>query len=222
MKKHLISIVLLLLLLPMSGFSQEKRFIPRPTVEYMLRAKALGMVIIEDLWVHSFSIGSELRFYEQFSLVADLVHFRWRYEEEVHDLPDPEEYNEYSQYDPRNYLAIELRYYPTFLKTDYLSFYVNTFTKFGNRRVYNQDKYPISDGAILRLHSSFYDLGFSAGFEGGEAFGVDVSLGTAYRKELKTEEIFHDNAPTTFIENTHHDRWVPTIRVNFYWNFGYN
>ena len=103
-----------------------------------------------------------------------------------------------------------------------IRFYVNTFTKFGNRRVYNQDKYPISDGAILRLHSSFYDLGFSAGFEGGEAFGVDVSLGTAYRKELKTEEIFHDNAPTTFIENTNHDRWVPTIRVNFYWNFGYN
>ncbi len=189
-------------------------------VQLLARGKALGFVIIEDRWVRSFSAGAELKLYDQFSIVADIVHFRWRYEEEVHDLPDKEDYSEYSLYDTRNYLALELRYYPKFFRPKYVWPYINVYSKLGGKRnLYVEEKYPLTEGDVFWLNSSFYDLGFSAGAQMGGRFGVDVSIGAAFRKENKSEQVYHIYSPVTITENDQENRWLGNIRVNFYWNF---
>lgn len=192
------------------------------SIELMARAKALGFVIIEDRWARTFSAGAEVRFYDQFSLVVDLVHFRWRNEVEVYTTPDYSEYVEFSEYDARNYLATELRYYPKFFKKYSYRPYGTVFSKFGKRNLNLEENYPLKEGTILRLNSTFYDLGTALGVEIGQRFGFDFNLGVAYRTETKSEDIYHVDEPVSFTKNVSDNRWIPTIRVNFYWNFSSN
>lgn len=208
------------LLFQMHGFAQN-HFV-HDYVQFFARGKALGFVIIEDRWVRTFSLGTEIKLYKRFSLVADVVHFRWRYEEEVHDLPDPEKYSEYSQYDARNYLAFELRYYPQFkrLSDDFMP-YINLFSKFGKRNVRNEDKYPVKDKDVIHINGAFQDVGMSLGFEAGSRFGFDFNMGAVYRWENRDEQVFHLNEPLTYNKNVTQNRWMANIRVSFYWNFSY-
>lgn len=191
-------------------------------VEFIARGKALGFVIIEDTWVRSFSVGTEVRFYEQFSFVVDVVHFRWRYEEEVYfgtDFDQSGNYTEYSQYDPRNYLALESRYYPSFLQREKFKPYINVLGKWGKQKTYLEDKYPIEEGTILRSHTRFLDFGPSLGISYGERFGIDVNVGAVYRQATRSEDIFHMDQPVSFVQDIQENLWIPNIRVNFFYNF---
>lgn len=191
-------------------------------VEFIARGKALGFVIIEDTWVRSFSVGTEVRFYEQFSLVVDVVHFRWRYEEEVYfgtDFDKSGNYTEYSQYDPRNYLALESRYYPSFLQKKEFKPYITLLGKWGKQKTYLEDKYPIKEGTVLRSHTRFWDLGPSLGMSYGERFGIDVNIGALYRQANRSEDVFHLDQPVSFVQDIQENLWIPNIRVNFFYNF---
>lgn len=191
--------------------------------QFLVRGKALGFVIIEDLWVRSFSIGGEVKLNEQFSLVVDLVHFRWRPEREVYELPGSQgDYDEFSQYDARNYLAFELRYYPQFLRFgDQFMPYVNVFSKVGRRKIWTQDKYPLMDQEVFQQNGVFHDWGISLGFQTGRPFGFDCNIGAAYRTEFRDELIHQIDSPDVlYRDDVHEYRWVPNIRVNFYWNIG--
>jgi hypothetical protein len=216
-----IFVLLLILLNPFIIKSQDSSEEKKPEVEVVLRGKALGVFIIEDVWVRSFSFGTELRFNKRFSFTADIVHLRWRYEREVHDLPDPEQYSEYSYYDPRNYLAFELRYYPKF-GDDLVGAkpYVNLFSKIGKRREYGESKFPFKDGAEFSAKSSFFDVGTCIGAQIGELGGVDVNFGAAYRSEKRDVTYFHKNAPYTYA-TVNDSKWKPVIRVQFYINLMY-
>jgi len=193
----------------------------KPELEVVLRGKALGVFIIEDIWVRSFSFGTELRFKKRFSFAADIVHLRWRYEREVHDLPDPNQYSEYSYYDPRNYLAFELRYYPKF-GDDLVGAkpYVNLFSKIGRRREYGESKFPFHDGDEFSAKSNFFDIGTCVGAQIGELGGLDVNLGAVYRSEKRDVTYFHKNAPYTYA-TVNDSKWKPVIRVQFYINLMY-
>lgn len=191
-------------------------------VEFIARGKALGFVIIEDVWVRSFSAGTEVKLYEQFSLVVDVVHFRWRYEEEVYfgtDFDKSGNYTEYSQYDPRNYLAFESRYYPSLIQGEKLKTYLTVLGKWGKQKTYLEDKYPIKEGTILRSHTRFLDFGPSIGISYGERFGIDVNVGAVYRQATRSEDIFHMDQPVSFIHDIQENQWIPNIRVNFFYNF---
>jgi hypothetical protein len=215
-KFHIAILVFLFLGYNSTLFSQEKK----RNFECMIRAKALGFVIIEDRWVRSFSAGTELRFFDQFSIVLDYVHFRFRNETEVYTTPDYSEYVEYSEFDARNYLATELRYYPRFFSSFNYRPYVNVSSKFGKRNLYLEDNYPLEEGTVLKLNSQFYDLGASLGMEIGKRFGFDFNLGYAHRFETKSEDIYHEDGTKTFTKNVPDNRWIPNVRVQFYWNLG--
>ena len=164
--------MLLLFVIPCRGQKNacaaydDGHYAPQP-FEVMIRGKALGFVIIEDRWIRSFSAGAEFRFFEQFSLTCDVVHTRWKYEEEVYADPinQPDNYDEYAKLIPRNYLAVEARYYPLLLHFDQTRFYINGYGKFGKRRVYVQDKYPVEDNEVYRSHGTFQDVGGAIGFQ---------------------------------------------------------
>lgn len=223
--------LLLILLVQLTGFSllaQQKEACAAyddgthhvQPFELLIRGKALGFVIIEDVWVRSFSIGTEVRFFEQFSFSCDLVHLRWKYEGEVYPDPinEPDKYDEYPKLNPRNYLALETRYYPLLLSFDQSKFYLNAYGKFGKQRVYIHDQYPLEDNEVFRSHGTFQDVGGAIGFQYGRRFGVDVSLGLGYRFEQRWELTHHDNGPDVFTDHIHDNRVFGNLRVNFYWN----
>ena len=212
--------LLLLLLIANSSFAQDgdEPKVETKNFEFLLRSKFLSFVIIEDLWPRSHSVGGEFRFGERVSFVADLVHFRWKFEEEVFDLPDPDQYSEYNKLDSRNYVAFEIHHYPQFVSFGELKMYYAAFSKVGRRHVEVEDQYPTKEEETYRLNGSFYDVGGAVGVQIGRRFGVDINLGAAYRNETKSEDIFHVDLPPTYTHNVSDDRWLFNIRVNMFWN----
>lgn len=190
----------------------------RDPVQVILRAKALAMVFIEDEWASAVSAGMEIRFYEQFSILADIVHFSYKHELEVPINGSSSNYNEYWQKDDRNYMAYELRYYPSFLEFDMVQFYVNGFSKIGKRFVHTEELYPLGEDEVSRMTSSIRDYGTSIGMHFGDTWGADLNLGAVYRNEIKFEDIHHHNAPTTYTSNVHDDRWLMNIRFSLFFN----
>lgn len=214
MKSKCFYLLFALITIHLQTFSQEKE----RNIECILRGKALGFFIIEDRWVQSFSAGTELRFYDQFSIVLDFVHFRYRNETEVYTTPDFSEYDEYSEFDARNYLATELRYYPSYFSTFKYRPYINVYSKFGKRNLYLEENYPLKEGTLFKLNSDFFDLGASLGMSIGKRFGFDFNLGFAHRFESKSEQFYHENESITYTYNVPNNRWTPNVRVQFYWN----
>lgn len=188
--------------------------------EFLIRGKVLGYVIIEDIWVRSFSIGSEVKFNNHFSLSADLVHFRWKFEKEVYPTPgNYDDYLEYALYDARNYVALEARYYPfNFKPTVKYKPYFTAISKVGGRFLHIQDEYPPDKNEVIRLNSDFKDVGASLGLQIGQKWGFDVNMGAAYRWETKNEDIFLTDDKTQYTQNVADNRWVYNIRVNFFLN----
>lgn len=214
--KKLITLSLLLLVVGNTS-AQREVFIP-PQSEVFFRAKALGMVIIEDWWVRGLSIGGEYRIAHQFGFSADYVNFRQRYEEEVHDVPDqPDYYNEYSQYDARNYWAFQLKWYPyAYFDLWGVQPYVSVLAKVGGRKLYNQDKYPLQDGkTLVGISGDFYDLGVAFGVLTSGPWGADISLGFRQRTEHRWEETYHEDMPSTFQE-INEVKYNAVLRVNGY------
>lgn len=216
MKHRCLFTLIVFLTIYIAPFSQEKE----RNVECMIRAKALGFFILEDKWVRSFSAGTELRFYDQFSIVIDIVHLRYRNETEVYTTSDFSEYTEFSEYDSRNYLATELRYYPAYFSSYSYRPYINVYSKFGKRNLHLEDDFPLKEGTLLNLNSQFYDFGSSLGLEVGKRFGFDFNLGLGHRFETKSEDFYHEDGSKTFTKDVPDYRWTPTIRFQFYWNLG--
>lgn len=189
-------------------------------LEFLIRGKVLGYVIIEDTWVRSFSIGGEAKINRHFSLSADLVHFRWKFEKEVYPFSgNYNDYFEYALFDARNYLAFEARYYP--LKVDQIyrfKPYVAAVSKVGGRFIHIQDDYPPDENEVIRLNSDFKDLGTSLGIQIGNSWGFDVNMGASYRWETKNEDIFINTNYTQYSSNVKDQRWVYNIRINFFVN----
>ena len=197
----------------------QKEDYKKTQTEFLLRAKALGFVIIEDRWVRSFSIGGEVRFNERFSVCADLVHFRWKFEKEVYPTPgNYEDYDEYALFDARNYPAFETRYYPRLLNSTFYRPYATVFTKLGARFLHIQDEYPPDVNEVIRLNSDFTDLGACLGLQFGGKFGFDVNMGIAHRFELKNEDIYLQNGEMQYTSRITDNKWNFAIRVNFYIN----
>jgi hypothetical protein len=190
----------------------------RSNFEFLLRGKALGYVIIEDTWVRSFSAGGEIRLNDQFSLCADIVHFRWKFEKEVYPEPgNYDDYLEYALYDARNYIALEARYYPAIFNSKAKP-YLNAISKIGGRFIHIQDEYPPDENEVIRLNSDFRDLGASLGVQIGKTWGFDVNMGAAYRWELKNEDIFQADSNPIYTKVISDNRWSFNIRVNFFLN----
>lgn len=200
--------------------SQSQEVESQNKMEYFLRAKVLGNVIIEDIWVRSFSIGTEIRYNKRFSFVADLVHFRWKFEKEVYKTPgNYEDYDEFALFDARNYVALEFRYYPQFSKlSDFYQPYINLYSKIGGRFIHVQDDYPLDKNEVYRLNSDFADIGTSLGMQIGDKIGFDFNIGAMHRWEMKSEDIYQEDGSTTYTKNVSDNRWSPNIRVNFFYN----
>lgn len=180
------------------------------------RFKALGFVFIEDEWASSVSLGIEHNFSPSFSLVADIVHHRWKHEREVHDLPDPEQYSEYAQRDIRNFLAFEFRYYP-FTKREKKDnhIYFNLYSKVGIRRLFTEDKFPFELYDQIQLKGRFADFGASMGMSKGTKFLADVSINGCYRMELFNEEVYGPGGVSAFYHDVSKSGWLPNIRFSF-------
>ncbi len=214
--KKLITLNLLLLFIGNVNGQQDGFRVPRS--ELFFRAKALGMVIIEDWWVRGLSVGGEYRLGYQFGFSADYVNFRQRDEVEVHDIPEyPDAYNEYSQYDSRTYWAFQLKWYPdAYFDLWGVQPYASLLAKVGGRKLYNQDKYTLIDGkTLLGISGDFYDLGVAFGVLTSGPWGADISLGFRQRTEHRWEETYHKDMPSTFQE-INEVKYNAVIRVSGY------
>ena len=214
--------ILLMCINCLCSFGQDENEYRR--FEYFIRAKPIGFVIIEDIWVRSFSIGTEIRYNKRFSFVADLVHFRWKYEKEVYLTPgNYDEYDEFALYDARNYVALEFRYYPQIYKlSDFYQPYVNIYSKIGGRFIHVQDAYPLEKNEVYRMNSDFQDFGASLGMQIGDKLGFDFNIGAMHRWETQAEDIFQEDGSTVYTKDVNANRWSPNIRVNFFYNFSVN
>ncbi len=188
-----------------------------PQSECFFRAKALGMVIIEDLWVRSFSVGTEYRFANQFAVSADYVHFRWRGEEEVYTTPgSTEDYDEYSRYEPRNYWAFQLKWYPrAFFDFNGIQPYVSLMYKNGGHKLYLEEGYPDFDNGLIGISGQFHDFGLTVGMLTSGIVGGDISFGWRQRTEHRVEEYYHVDGASTFTE-INEVKYGPVLRINAY------
>lgn len=201
--------------------AQESDANAESKTEFAIRAKVLGFVFIEDEWARSFSAGIDVIWFHHLGFIADIVHFRYKHEREVPiNGSYSNGYNEYWQKDARNYVAMELRYYPFYKPTLIWRPYLNTYSKVGRRFLHTEELYPlVFESEVYRLNSAFYDVGTSLGVRWNkDVFGWDINFGAAYRNELlKTEDHFHENNTWSYSSNVHHARWVPNMRFSFFW-----
>jgi hypothetical protein len=144
-------------------------------------------------------------------------------EEEVPITPgDYSKYDEYALYDARNYVALELKYFPRFNWLDQVYRpYISLLSKIGGRYLHVQDEYPKSNNLVYHLNSDFKDLGPCLGLHFGEQWGVDVSLGAVYRWEVKAEDIYRVDLPVLYTQDVHHNVWRMNIRANLFYNLSY-
>jgi len=188
-----------------------------PQSELFFRSKALGIVVIEDYWLRGLSVGGEYRLGHQFAISADYVNYRTRREEEVYDnIEHPDWYNEYSQYDARNYWAFQLKWYPKFWFDFHgIQPYASLMYKVGGRKLYNQEKYPIKENDLIGISGDFYDAGFLFGVLTSGPIGGDIALGVRKRTETRWEERYHENTNATF-EQINESKYGLVLRANFY------
>jgi hypothetical protein len=177
---------------------------------WCIRGKIFSFVIIEDVWPTGVSIGVERKFHPHFSWVFDLAHFRWKYEREVYDLPDPDKYNEYAQRDARNFLYGEFRYYPfREYNSKFNHFYISVYSKFGVRHLRNEEKFALSeDLEPIQIKSKFADFGLNLGLMIGTKVLLDFNMGPAYRWEIKNQELYRTIGPSEFQNGVKDYRWV--------------
>lgn len=207
--------ILIFVLVTGSLFAQKKERLYQK-FDFVLRSKALEGVIFEDVYPRSHSFGFETIFLERFSVCADIVNFRWKRDVEVYESFSSDDYEEFAEFDSRNYLAIELRHYPSALSWNIIQVYYNALTKIGRRHIELDDGYPMYDGMVVRSNSDFYDLGLSVGGKFGGYIGVDVNFGVALRNETRSEDIFNENGPISYPGKIQTLTWLPNMRLNFF------
>ncbi len=219
---RIVSSFLILLLFSKAGLTQEVKTEKLKPFEISLRMKGLEFVIIEDFFIRAHSIGFQCRFNEHFSLVADVVNFRWLREQEIYNTPgDYTDYYEVSQKDNLYYLASELRYYPFRIGRLGIAMpYINVYSKWGKRKLRTQAEYKPGYEQPYNLNSRIFDFGASLGCEVGDRFGFDANLGFCYRWENGSKDLyFGSEVPLSYGSPHNHNRFLGNIRVSFYWNF---
>ncbi|MGV3612071.1 MAG: hypothetical protein ACO1N0_14025 [Fluviicola sp.] len=210
-------LLLNLLLLAFNTEAQEKR----PEAKWYLRGKAMTMVVFEDAWYSSISLGTEYRFSKRFSVVLDAVHYSFKNEVEVHEEPNSKKYDEYARRDYRNYLVLEMRYHFIRFKNGNSSIYFAPYSKIGEHKIRKEGLYPLQENERFFLNGNFVDAGLSVGMliNITPNFGIDVSLGVYNRYEWQSYWETDENLNTSYHPQQFYTKFHPNMRLNFYWTF---
>lgn len=196
----------------------------------LLRGKAFGMFIIEDLFFNNYNLGLEYRFAECHSFGIDYVHFRWRREYDIY-VDGYDSGSGPDAFSRRRYLLVDYRYYPfrRMMPNKGFELYINPFMKLGRRKIWTNDPYTYySDNDLSSIkdqRSDFADYGFAIGtrvdFGSNNRFGMDVNIGAVYRDVSIRYEEQYDYDSETYIERFSGKRyyWKPHMRLNLYWRF---
>jgi hypothetical protein len=193
-----------------------------PLAKFYLRGKAMTMVVIEDNWYSSISLGAEYRFHKNFSVVLDAVHYSNKLEREVSKNGDESDYDEYKQPNRRNYLALEFKYhFITFKIWNNSSLYFNIYGKAGDHHIRTEDKYPLQKNEQYYLNGNFADAGISLGINMNftHNFGMDLNLGVCHRFEKQSYWKTDDLMNSVYFPQQSYNEFRPNIRLNFYWTF---
>jgi hypothetical protein len=219
MIQRLLATVIILLAFGQQTLAQHDTTATGFQPRWCIRGKLLSFVIIEDVWPSGVSIGVERKFHPHFSWVFDLAHFRWKYEREVYDLQNPNSYKEYAQRDARNFIYGEFRFYPfSEYNGRFNHFYISAYSKLGVRHLRNEEKFPLrEDLEPIQIKSKFTDFGLAVGFMVGTTGLVDFNIGTAYRMEIKNQELFRKIGPSEFQNGVKDYGWVVGSRLTFAW-----
>lgn len=217
MKNSVLTFCILVICITTQMFAQVK--VKENNTHFLIRGKVAGMVLIEDLWARSGSLGAEIRFCNYWGVAVDIVHFQWKNEREVPIIPgNYDDYNEYSKRDQRNYVALETRYYPwKYSSENKLKPYLNLFSKYGQRQIRVDDLYPYSNDEEIRLNSSIFDVGFSCGMAFGLKYGIDFNIGIDTRFENKTVYTHVASGLITYGQNLQSMQLMPNCRLMFFY-----
>ena len=223
------TIYILFLLLPLvSSFSLRAQDDSRSNKSLLLRGKASGFVIIEDVYFTNLNIGLEYRFAERHSFGVDFVHFRWRYEHDIY-IDGMETGSGPDSFSRRQYMLVDYRYYPFryFMKNFRIDPYVNPFVKMGKRKVWTNDPNTFFEdndlSSIRNQRADFTDYGFALGlrfdFGSRDQFGLDANIGAVYRETRILYEEQFDVSSSQFVERFSGKDvyWKPHMRLNLFY-----
>jgi len=189
----------------------------------LLRGKIFGFVIIEDWWITSITFGGEYRFAQNHSLGADYIFFKHRYEQEQYnDTTNRDNYDEYSEHNPRQALLLDYRFYipPQWVNWNNIVPYFNLFYAFGKARINHEAEWEFDEGDIINQKETFYDIGINLGFRfcfsGTSRWGLDIGIGAASRSIKENVEYYVPGGPNRFVYGHHDTQNRFIMRLNLF------
>ena len=185
----------------------------------IIRGKIIGMQFLEDVLHSNTTAGLEFRFKNYHSIGVDYVYMRHRYEEESYDTLKNEYFdNGFSDFDLREYMLIDYRFYFNFrpkAKSTFLP-YISLFTKIGENKKWYQYKKIFSRESPYNFMTKFRDYGIGIGAHLGflpeGRGGADINIGLVRR--FSTLNYDHSQSPLLFKTTS----WHPHMRLNLYFN----
>lgn len=218
-------ILLLLLLLSFNAKGQNSfpNMYDRSDYRFgtIVRGKAIGFQILEDVLHLNFTGGLEFRFLNYHSIGVDWVYFRNRFENESYDSLKMEYYdNGFNDFDLRQYALIDYRFYLNFNEEcpSIILPYITLFSKIGERHRWHQYRKIFSRYEPYNFFSSFKEYGIAGGvhigFGGDSRGGLDINIGLikAFSK------LNYGDTEWQYGSNFKPERWKPHMRINFYYN----
>lgn len=182
----------------------------------IIRGKAIGFFIIEDVFFSTATAGAELSIRGGHSLGADLTFFGWRYEQDDdHDKPL------YETFEKRNYIYLDYKF--RFLELKEYDLYLNVYDKAGLYRFWHEgvaESYTdwerpfLSDKTKGRFNEAGAGIGLKKFFS--DRFYLDMSLNGG--KVFSTDHtLTYDPGTTISVEkfDVRDRRLVFYIRLNF-------
>ena len=209
------------LLLGLNSLSQELVIYVQNDLNFSVitRWKILGMQFLEDILHFNTTVGLEFRFLNYHSVGVDYVYMRHRNEEESYDILKDQYYdNGFSDFDLREYMLVDYRFYFNFrpkAKSTFLP-YVSLFTKIGESKKWYQYKSIFTRNSSYNFRAKFrdYGIGFGShlGFLPEGRAGADINIGLVRRFSILNYNSSLEEQPFKT------SSWHPHMRVNLYFN----
>ena len=205
-------------------YAQDSLYLDQFDSPYSLsiRGKVLGGGVLEDFKNLNYTIGIEQRFLKNHAVGVDYVFMRGRAEYESYDsVMQTYADNGYSDFDRRQYLLIDYRYYFNHFKRPcrWLP-YANILTKLGKREMWYQYRSIFKRQADYFHISNFQEVGLAVGTHisfNYDRLVFDASLGVLRSfAAIEYEDLSFNSQINEFGLNPLRP-WKMHARVNLSW-----
>ncbi|MFZ4785793.1 MAG: hypothetical protein ACOYLH_09965 [Flavobacteriales bacterium] len=191
---------------------EERKFL----IQSSLRGKAAVFFIIEDIFIHTATIGAEFK-YKRHNIGLDYTSFKWTFEQDNEvDVPM------YDQFEKMKYLLVDYKF--DLKPINNRNLYINVYFKNGS---YNSwyDSYDVDlslrDSLLVKNTSAgrFKEIGAGLGIKrnfGQSPMGIDLSANLAIRYSTTDIYTYYTYDQYIFQDNAWEELPVFYTRLNLY------